>query len=65
MDRRDARQAPIVRVQSGRHHGKPGHQPIHRKRVPIGAAEQSLDFASLAHDKVRSAPLYERRSPEE
>jgi hypothetical protein len=41
------------------------HEPICRRFDPIGAAEQSLDFAPIANNKSLVAPLKERRPPEE
>jgi len=67
MDRGNARQARIVRVQSGRYRRQPWHEPINAKFARwapvslIGTAQQPFDLMSPANDEMAVPPLNQRR----
>lgn len=57
------REALVVGVQCAGDGGKPGHDPVGADFGAIGAAEQPLDLALLAHGEVSVAFFDQRRSP--
>jgi hypothetical protein len=52
MHRGNPRQTLIVGVERGGDRRNATHEPVHWRLAVVGALQQSLDFVSLAHNRV-------------
>src|SRR5262245_3400364 len=57
----DPRHTLVVGVERGGYPCQAAHEPVHWWFAAIGALQQPLDFATLAHDKMPTASLDQRR----